>query len=84
MVKFCVFSPLQTKVVEKRKQTWLGTVVESVNVPLYATTRDMYEAIAAFATEAGDRLVGISGSPYGENHMHYLAGEVVVWYREKA
>jgi hypothetical protein len=37
------------------------------------TPEDVYKAAAEFAGTVGDRLVSISGSPFGQ--------DVVVWYR---
>lgn len=84
MIRFKVFHNRNEVAV---KYTWYGVFgkehVDERYEPIYKTLHDLYAAVAAFANSVGDRLVAITGTPWGEGVSRYTVGDVVVWYREE-
>jgi hypothetical protein len=83
MVKFRVFNLRQVIVTEEKQKGLLGgeTTIRKETF-LYRTTQELYAAVAQFASEVGDRLITISGTPYGEDARSYLVADIVAWYHE--
>ncbi len=82
-IKFHVFGMDSTRTVKVEETGFLGGKHEyTKQVPAFSGTDEMYAGVAEFATSLGDRLITISGTPWGENNEGYLHGHVVVWYHE--
>lgn len=83
-ITFRIFSLRNTKRVTKEYKGFFGGVRQYEDtVAAYANTHELYTAIAAFASEVGDRLITITGTPWGENSHLYMSGDVVVWYKQE-
>lgn len=84
MIQFAAFSLRQTRTVTREKLSFFGKPTgnyEVVQSPAYKDTHELYAVVAAFASTV--KVVAITGSAWGEDAVRYLAGDIVVWYKEK-